>query len=338
MSGQKSILLVTNSITGGGAEISMGRLFQSLRSRKVDVRLCAINQDLLGSPLLDGMTVLGRGWGSSLLGTYKSLLNFRKMLRHDQSSIIIVNCELPELYVALVCPISKIVISVEHTSRPWKGRKLLGMVTRLILNLRQTRWVTVSSDQKRIWPFGNSALFIPNPYLSSTRNKITYTSDLVYVGRLNSSKHPEIAAKAAREAGARVIFYGDGPMIEDLRKDFESKNCVFAGFVNDPWSSISKESVLVVTSDYEGDGMSIVEAVLNGNPILLADNIDLRRFKFPDQVYFKDLSNLVEKIKLIKDSSSENFKITGELLERLRDQRNLSKVTDQWVSLVNEIV
>ena len=40
---QKDVLMVTNSISGGGAEISMLRLFRTLKTIGVNINLCVIN-------------------------------------------------------------------------------------------------------------------------------------------------------------------------------------------------------------------------------------------------------------------------------------------------------
>lgn len=329
------VAIVTNSLTGGGAEISMMRIFTSLRERGLNTTYCAINVgEEVGKNLTEGLHVVGRTWGAGSIGTFRNLLRFRSFLASEKFDTAIVNCELPELYVALVCPVSTRIIAVEHTSRPWVGRRGLGAFVRLLLLFRRTRWVTVSSNQDGIWPFGQKAAWIANPHVMDPESKPKRNSDLVFVGRLNQGKRPEIAARAAQITDSTIDFYGDGPLMADLQRNYESQKCTFEGFVDNPWGVIGNQSILIVTSEYEGDGMNIVEAVLQGNPILLADNPDLRRFKFPDHVYFKDFKELVEKIVASKNLNRSNYMVDGEIKESLRQERDLTSIIQKWISIL----
>ena len=330
------VLIVTNSLSGGGAEISMQRLFQSLIERDVEVELCAINQGADFSLKPEGVHTIGRSWGSGPIETLKNLFRFGNFLRRHKSDIVIVNCELPELYVSLISPMSSKIFVVEHTSRPWRGRRAMGIFIRTLLTIRRSRWITVSSNQQEIWPFGSSALYIPNPHEPVVKQSYTEKWDLVFVGRLNPGKRPEVAADAAQATQSTIAFFGDGPMLDKLREDYESEKCEFKGFVTNPWSTISSDSILVVTSEYEGDGMNIVEAVLNGNPVLLLDNIDLRRFDFPDTLYFKNMEELVLKIKAAKKESPEIYKPGREQVDWLSKERDLNRVTSQWITLIRQ--
>ena len=339
MSNLLSLLIVTNSITGGGAEISMSRLFHGLKLRGHKVELCALNSSDTESPFTEGVIQMERKWGSGILQTAHDMNRFRKVIKSSDSEIVLANCELPELYVALLCPRSKTIVCVEHTSRPWFGRKWLGIPVRLILNLRGTVWVTVSRDQTEVWPFRNSVHYIPNAYSidETSKKNMKISSELIFIGRLNKGKHPEVAAEAARSTNSSITFFGDGPMLNDLRKEFENTKSSFPGFVPNPWQYISNKSVLIVTSDFEGDGMTIVEAIMNGNPILLKDNSDLRRFNFPDFVYFRDLSELVRKIDEIKKKSSSIYVLGKNQKAELKLERELNNVIDKWISLLSKV-
>lgn len=338
------ILILSNSPTGGGAEISMMRLFRSLKKQGVEVGLCAINNDSIASSLEEGITILGRNWGSGLFRSLESLVNFGKFLRENKNRILIVNCELPELYVALVAPWSMKIVAVEHTSRPWTGRRALGFLVRLNLNLRNTKWVTVSKNQKQLWPFRNKVSFIPNSISSVLKKSepklekdFPSTTDLVFVGRLNTGKRPQMAAEVNKMAGTTIEFFGDGPLIKELREIYESPKCRFRGFVSDPWGLISEDSILIVTSEFEGDGMNVVEGALNGNPILLANNIDLRRFEFPNDLYFTDQDDLLRKVMEAKATNSAKFRIDDEIKSLLLSERSPSKVAGQWIKLIGSI-
>jgi glycosyltransferase involved in cell wall biosynthesis len=314
----------------------MMRLFHTLTMKKIDVVVCAINEDNLTETPISGVKVLGREWGLGFRGSLKSLLLFRKHLLEVNTDILIVNCELPELYVALVAPIGMRIITVEHTSRPWNGRRILGRFVRIGLNLRRSSWVTVSRDQKLIWPLSCKPLFIPNSHVQSSHTAEPNEVDIVFVGRLNVNKHPEVVAEAALRTKSVAAFYGDGPKMLKLKEEYQSSTLHFFGFINNPWSQIATNSIVVVASEYEGDGMNIVEAVSNNNPILLANNLDLRRFDFPEKNYFSTVDELAIKIYNAKREGVDYFRIPSLIRSQLLDERDPIRIAGLWINVFEE--
>jgi glycosyltransferase involved in cell wall biosynthesis len=247
---KKKIMIVTNSVSGGGAEISMMRLFKTLLSLGVNVSVCAINEDKSTTKIQAGVTVIGRQWGTGLTKTFRSLLLFRQHLRADHPDVLIVNCELPEMYVSLTAPKKSQIFVVEHTSRPWCGRRPLGYFVRKILYFRRCIWVTVSKDQSRIWPNDNRAIHIPNTHHKTDFIQNFHSAELVFIGRLNREKHPEIAAEVALMTSSTLDIFGDGPELTSLKQTYSSKQIHFHGFVENAWEHVSQNSILIVASEF----------------------------------------------------------------------------------------
>lgn len=335
--GTFKVMILTNSVSGGGAEISMGRLHQSLMDLGVNTTLCAINSEIDKSVTQPEIFVVGREWKTGIKGTLLSLLVFRKHLLLQKPDLIIANCELPELYIAITAPWRLPIVTVEHTSRPWLGRKCLGVVVRLVLHLRRTRWVTVSRGQTKIWPYASMPEYIPNTHLQTSNKRGESQADLVFVGRLNRGKHPEIAAEAAKLTSATIDFFGSGPELENLNLKYSSPNICFRGFIEEPWTHISSRSIVIVPSEFEGDGMTVIESLSNGNPILLADNTDLRRFDLPKENYFENLEDLIGKIKEAQRLGVERFRVNEIQKESILRERDPIIVGHKWISLFDKI-
>jgi glycosyltransferase involved in cell wall biosynthesis len=329
----KKIMIISNSISGGGAEISMVRLLAVLRTKGIEAQICALNKSESLEALSDNVVVIGREWGSGLLGTFRSLIKFRRHLKNEKPDILLVNCELPELYVSVCAPMRRRVFVVEHTSRPWNGRKVLGFFVRTILLARRAKWVTVSRDESPIWPYSIKPVFIPNSHVQSSPPNGIVSADLVFVGRLNHGKHPEIVALAAQQTDSTVDFFGDGPDMISLKENYDAAGITFHGFVDQPWSQISPKSIVIVASEFEGDGMNIVEAVANENPILLADNADLRRFDFPDVNYFKNIKDLITKIDEAKIIGTKHLSIPNSIRSKILIEREPNRVAEHWIDL-----
>lgn len=327
----KKIMIISNSISGGGAEISMMRLFDALQQLKIEAVVCAINEDGITKTPITGVKVIGRKWGSGLISTIKSFQDFRVQLRAFNPDILIVNCELPELYVALSAPVNMKIVAVEHTSRPWNGRRNLGRLVRLILKIRKAKWVSVSHDQSSIWPSSSVTRFIPNSHVLGKAQNNTIKSDIVFVGRLNNGKHPEIVAEASRQTKSTAAFFGTGPNLKDLENEYRDTEIEFFGFINAPWSYISPNSIVVVASEYEGDGMNVVEAAANNNPILLANNLDLKRFNFPEKNYFNSVDELITKIIEAKTTGPDLFRIPSNIRSKIVEERDPIRVAKMWL-------
>ena len=333
---KKKVMIVSNSVSGGGAEISMMRLFKTLLSLGVSVSVCAINEDKTVTKPQTDVTVIGRQWGMGLTQTFRSLLLFRQHLRVNHPDVLIVNCELPELYVSLIAPLKCEIIIVEHTSRPWYGRRLLGYFVRTLLYLRRSIWVTVSKDQSRIWPKDSRAIHIPNTHHKMDSIQKFHSAELLFIGRLNREKHPEIAAEVALMSSSTIDFFGDGPEITRLKQVYNSKQLHFHGFVENAWEHVSQNSILIVASEFEGDGMNVVEAISNGNPVLLKDNSDLRRFKLPEANYFSSLTELKDKVIEAKTNGVDKFRVSEKIASEILGDREPQKVATSWIKLINE--
>lgn len=329
-------LFVVNSLSGGGAENSISILTSRLKLRGWNVFLLAMNQtpSISAREMKNHEFELERHWRGGFketLGSYKSFRNYCKSLNVHT---VVANCELPELVVAL-SPLSvRRIIAVEHTSKPWENRRALGFIVRRILWIRGVSWVTVSASSNSIWQGASTPIFISNPVipikieLFGTGHK----TDLVFVGRMRLEKRPEWVIKAAIENDLRLDIFGDGLLKESLQEKYLKHNLriEFHGYVSNPWESISTPSLVVVPSEYEGDGMVVVEAILAGHEILLADNKDLRRFSLPSANYFVSQEDLGKKVSNWKARGRGTYAISLEYKEVLRQTRDIEKILDQW--------
>jgi glycosyltransferase involved in cell wall biosynthesis len=335
----KSIAIIANSTHGGGAENSMLMLHRQFIKRRFQSRFVALNNmdDEIEFEDRD-LLFIGRNWSDGVRRTYLSLRKFKSELVSLSPEVLIVNCELPELFVAFTRLKKVKLIVVEHTSKPWRGRRFLGFIIRGILIMKGANWVTVNSNTLEIWPLRARATYIPNSLETiSKTDSITSPSEVVFVGRLRKEKCPQLVIDACIESGTAVVLFGEGILSNQLRSEYESERQVrFVGYQDNPWSSISSESLVVVASKYEGDGLVVLEAIQNGNPILLRDNEDLRRFALDDRNYFLNQAQLVDKISLFSRNCHE-FKVAEEKRSTILKPRDISAVTKKWIDFVQEI-
>jgi len=331
----KKVLLITNSLSGGGAENSMALLHQSFTSQGIDSHLICLNQDKNqnSEKKLPKVIILKRGWGDGILGTLKNFQEFKRAVKNLDADIIVGNCELPELYLSLISLRKYEAYCVEHTSNPWFGRRILGYWVRKVLALKKISWVTVSREASAIWPLSVQPKYIPNPISTPVGNShIGEAIKLAYVGRLRREKRPDWALSVSEISGLAIDFYGNGPMEAELKnRAIDSKiGAIFHGYTESVWHLISPNTIVVVPSEFEGDGLTVVEAVVRGLPVILAENLDLRRFGLSSNCYFSTPTEMGERLSTFSVNDLDNLRPSQQIMEKYRSERLIESVSSSW--------
>lgn len=327
-----SVVIISNSVGGGGAENAMREVFFSF-SGKFPCYLVALNRDKTAINTEGDIIVLERKWGGGLSNTFSTLISLEKTLKNINPGTLIVNCELAELLIAFSRYTQCRIICVEHTTNPWAGRRLLGFIVRKILSFKKADWVTVSSNTTIVWKSEKLAKHIPNPVPVPQLGNPRREMNSIYIGRLNQGKRPEWALSASNKAKVTLQVFGEGPLLNDLmamqlRLNYST---TFHGYVEDCWKSISKEDVLLMPSAFEGDGIVVVQAILAGIRILLADNLDLRRFQLPEECYCSSEEEMTTKLIEVKYSDLGNFRASDEIRNQLMKLRSPQSVSEEWI-------
>jgi glycosyltransferase involved in cell wall biosynthesis len=331
----KRVMILTNSLTGGGAERSMNLVSNELFNRGWEVALVPINEGPNDQivPLCE-LIPLKRKWKSGLLKTIFAIIKFNRVVKSWKPDVIILNCELPELFGAVLFSSKRLVV-LQHTTEPWAGRLKFGRVIRQVLSYKKTTWIAVS-PHLAIWPNGGAPqAILQNPIVekkvTTNQNEQQTLERLVFIGRLSVEKRPGIVIEISSVTGMPILIIGDGIIMQSLKEQCHQYGTVveFAGQIPDPWSRLKTGDLLIVPSAFEGDGLVIIEALLNGVPLLLADIPDFRRFEFPEINY---CSSIEEYRAVIDEYGTELSKllIPIDISRALIEGRSIDIVGDMW--------
>jgi glycosyltransferase involved in cell wall biosynthesis len=334
----KRTLIVTNSMTGGGAERSMNLLANSLAKNGWDVLLVPVNlSDEDGVQIASPVSFLGRGLNGGIVSTFLAGLRLNSLVLSWKPDVVILNCALPEFLGSLIFKKLKIII-VEHSPRPWEKREFMGKIVRKLLTIRGSSWVSVSKVLP-IWSCKVEFEYIPNfvhfnttPDLSpnfSFPNK--GISRLVFIGRLSREKRPEWVLEVARNVGLPTLFIGEGGM----RSFLESKalelgvDCSFMGQATHPWAKVRDDDLILISSEYEGDCLVVLECLINGKNFILSDIPELRRFGFSSEIY---CTNPTEMSVKIKDGIQSSYRcdVDPDLRKSIILERDPELLTEIW--------
>jgi glycosyltransferase involved in cell wall biosynthesis len=284
---------------------------------------------------------LERNWNGSIVNTLIAIWKFNEAVRIWKPDVIVLNCDLPEFFGAILFGKQKLV-ALEHASQPWGFRRPLGRVIRRILKLRRVTWAAVSTHLT-IWPTNEKpSAVLQNSFLQPAENELRLLESeitrLVFVGRLSHEKRPDLALEIAKATDLDLIIMGDGVMKVELeRKAFqESIKSSFLGWVKDPWSEIQPGDLLLVTSSFEGDGLIVIEGLARGLPMLVADIPDLRRFNFPDRNYGKNLISFVAQCEKYRHRL-QDLCVPVDISLGIVEGRSSKIVGQAWLNFLNDL-
>jgi glycosyltransferase involved in cell wall biosynthesis len=104
-----------------------------------------------------------------------------------------------------------------------------------------------------------------------------YEGYIVHVGKFKAQKRHDILIKAYALAKIpqKLILVGTGdllPEVKNLVKELRIENkVIFAGFQKNPYPFIKNADLMVVSSDFEGFSIAILEALALGTPVISTD-------------------------------------------------------------------
>lgn len=102
--------------------------------------------------------------------------------------------------------------------------------------------------------------------------KLSAAGDFLFVGRLSAEKGAPLFAVAARTAGVTPVFIGDGPVAEELRRDFPEARFLGWRDPSDARRAMRAARALVFPSLWhEGRPLTVLEAKAQGTPVLVSD-------------------------------------------------------------------
>jgi glycosyltransferase involved in cell wall biosynthesis len=333
-------MFVTNSLSGGGAERATNILVNALHDSGIKVALVPINDGVrdLVEPKCE-IFELKRQWQGGIFTLFSAFFSLQRTIRRWKPTIIVLNCDLPELLGSLSIGSHKL-IAVEHATFPWTNRIQLGKIVRMLLEFRRVRWVSVS-DHLSIWQSKQIASVIKNAVISQPEfieKRSIQVERLNFVGRLSAEKQPSWLVEIAKKTNLPARIIGDGILMEDLQEACKELNNLveFLGYVSDPWEYFEDSDLLIVPSAFEGDGLVVVEALMRGIPILLSDIPDLRRFELPEINYGKSIDDFSRTI-LQNLVSIDKLKVSGDIVKNITSNRDPRIVAEQWTKLLKEL-
>jgi len=304
------IAIAVNSLRGGGAENAMAALNQGLNLGKYSATLIGINScpPTIHPKNLENEIDIGRRHLGKFWHTLGSFIRFKKTLKSIDPDVLIVNCDLPELFTAMLFGEYKTIV-VEHSSLPWARRRIFGRAVRWLLKQNRASFVSISTkiDVWREPLIGYTVLenLIPKQELNPNNHEIGSEPRLIFIGRLENQKCPDMFLEIQSQLNIPALVIGDGRLRQDLQQTSVERNLdiEFKGFQQNPWSFVRQEDYLLITSIFEGKPLVILEALSLGVRIFARDIPELHEeFRNHPIKFCVSVEDFVDKISLERRS------------------------------------
>jgi len=291
----RRVLLLINSLEGGGAENVMARLAGDLAARNVETEIrLALLDDLPAahtvSPLVDVTRLDGRG------SYWRSIRAVNRLIRSWRPDIVLsfltrANCAalLARRTTRFHCVISERVNTTSHLGTGIRGRVLRRIVAGLYPHADAVVAVSRGVRDDLVSGYRVPAArisVINNPFGIDTLQacaaapaSIPLPDDFfVSVGRLVPNKAGDVllrAFAAHRNETRHLVMLGEGPeraRLEDLTRALGLETRVhLPGFVDNPQAIVGRATAYLSASRSEGFPNALVEALAVGRPVAVTD-------------------------------------------------------------------
>ncbi len=280
---------------------------------------------------------------------------------NEQKPDIVLSMGVPlSIYTVPACSRTgvKHIISERNDPKHFAGKKIVKFVSRLFMKTASA-FVFQTIDAQEFYgsKLAKRSKVIPNPLFNTEkmpkkpfdgeRNKT-----IVTVGRLNSQKNQKMLIGSFAEIcekypDYKLIIWGEGPEKDALRSLSESlgvaDKVALPGATREVLNEIYKDSLFILSSDFEGMPNALMEAMALGLPCISTDcpcggpRALIKNNKNGILIGVNDKKALTQSITYMLDNP-ETAKAMGHKAFKIREDYSLNRICTMWYEYFKEVV
>jgi Glycosyltransferase len=283
----------------------------------------------------------------NLLGKYK----YRRFIKKMTTNEDIIICSSPFSY--LIAPRGrKVIFHLHYNSRYFTSFSNKFLHTFFYIKLTKYVFLTKETMEKMKHKNDTKAIYINNP-AKFKREQILATHKklkIVFIARYEQQKRPlkaiEVLGELAKKTtNFKASFYGGGYYFLEMVDKVKELNLTSLVKVHDTFCDakkvLSDSDVLILTSEFEGFQLSVIEAASLSVPTIsydFGDGIDdvINNEKTGFIIPYNDKEKFVEKLLFFSNNQEEliQFKKNAYLFSK---KFEIDRIKEEWLNLFNLI-
>ena len=280
----RDIVIVTGSMSHGGAEGVISTISNQLCDRGWNVHIVTVLKDMCDYDLAEGIDYRSLAQTKKVngLGTLKLMFSLRRFIKDQNPNAVLSFMVRINILTFFATRGLKLKFYPSERNDPSKGRSRIIKLLQLITYSFATETIFQTTRAKNYFPKSvkEHSVVIPNPINETPFQADRSRKRIVAVGRLTEQKNHKLLIDAFRNihkdfSDFMLDIYGDGPLrkeLQDLIDNMELKDCVhLCGKVDNVPEAIRDAYMFVLSSDYEGLSNALLEAMQLGLPCITTD-------------------------------------------------------------------
>ncbi len=358
---KKKILIVIDNLKKGGAEVLLTGILADL-NKTFEVILVTLSNECDFS---DTEVLYTKKYSLGFKNKYSlfsSVYRLKKIIKKETPYFIHSHLFYSSVVARIACPASVPVFYSLHnemSKNVFNGSKSLTILERKTIKQNQFP-ISVSKnvleDYERIIGKQETAYVLPNYILddfftsknAQTKNSFIKQLKLVAVGNIKKQKNYSYLLKAFENLKGYPVtldIYGDGNKkeIELLQREIDNNNLpVFLkGQAQNVYQILPQYHLYVSSSTHEGFGISVIEAMASGLPLLLSNLAVFREITFNNALFF-DIADSTSFVNLVVNIFEEKYNLTElsrqgiEISKRYNKEIYLEKLYNIYSSILTK--
>jgi glycosyltransferase involved in cell wall biosynthesis len=333
-----NVLHIIDTLGIGGAEKVMVGVVNGLPEMNHHVVYLS-GSDALASSLPKDCTITKLNY-SSKLHLFKAVVSLRKYIKRNNISIVHSHLPSATLVARLACPRNVKLFTTIH-SLASKNYFAESRIAKLLEKLTYRKHHHIIAICQEVFNDYKKCIGIKGPYtvLYNYIDDINFRSDfrkmnfngsfrMVSVGNLKRAKNYPFLVEAFKQMPKNISLdiYGAGPLHDQLKIEIEKHNLNIrlCGVREDIHNVLPAYDAFIMSSIFEGQPISLLEAMACGIPAVLSDIPVLREVTNSNAVFFNldNTDDLVQKLTAIANHEVDLNEHAAANFERVRKIAN----------------